>query len=46
MNIDINILNNIIYLLNIYQPPFYGNTDPEILEAVKKGDYSFDIEEF
>jgi len=23
-------------------PPFYGDTDPEILEAVKKGKFSFD----
>jgi len=22
-------------------PPFYGNTDPEILDAVKKGIYTF-----
>jgi len=27
-------------------PPFYGNTDPEILEAVKKGEFTFDIDEF
>jgi len=27
-------------------PPFFGNSDPEILEAVKKGEYTFDIPEF
>jgi calcium-dependent protein kinase len=32
----------ILYILLSGVPPFYGNNDPEILEAVKKGEYSFD----
>ena len=27
-------------------PPFYGDTDPQILDSVKKGVFSFDIPEF
>ena len=27
-------------------PPFYGDTDPQILESVKKGAFSMDIPEF
>ena len=27
-------------------PPFYGDTDPQILESVKKGVFTFDIPEF
>lgn len=27
-------------------PPFFGNTDPEILDSVKVGKYSFDSENF
>lgn len=36
----------ILYILLSGVPPFFGDTDPEILEAVQKGEYSLDIPEF
>ena len=35
----------ILYILISGVPPFYGNTDPEILDAVQKGDYTTEIPE-
>lgn len=32
----------ILYVLLSGSPPFYGDTDEDILEAVKKGEYGFD----
>lgn len=36
----------ILYILLSGVPPFFGDDDSEILTAVKKGVYSFDIPEF
>lgn len=34
----------IVYILLTGEPPFYGDSDKEILDAVKRGEYSFDGE--
>lgn len=36
----------ILYILLSGVPPFGGDSDPQILEAVKKGEFNFDIPEF
>ncbi len=36
----------ILYILLCGYPPFYGNTDSEIMQAVKKGKYDFDGSEW
>lgn len=36
----------ILYILLSGIPPFYGNTDPEILDMVRKGAFTFNIPEF
>ncbi|CAK88776.1 unnamed protein product (macronuclear) [Paramecium tetraurelia] len=35
----------ILYILLSGVPPFYGDSDPEILDAVQKGEYTFEIPE-
>ena len=36
----------ILYILLSGVPPFYGENDGELQEAIKKGEYNFEITEF
>jgi len=35
-----------LYILLSGVPPFFGDTDPEILESVQRGEFSLTIPEF
>lgn len=35
-----------LYILLSGQPPFYGDTDEEVLDMIREGEFDFEPEEF